>query len=77
MSNFATTVDIPQLIDDQKIGSVQFTVLALCAAVLFTDGFDAQAIGYVAPTLSKAWALKPGALGPVFGIGLFGLMLGA
>jgi MFS transporter, AAHS family, 4-hydroxybenzoate transporter len=77
MSNLASTVDIPQLIDDQKIGSVQLRVLMLCAAILFADGFDAQAIGYVAPALSKAWALKPGALGPVFGTGLFGLMLGA
>ena len=40
------------------------------------DGFDAQAIGYVAPSLAKGWALKPGALGPVFGAGLAGLMIG-
>jgi MFS transporter, AAHS family, 4-hydroxybenzoate transporter len=45
--------------------------------VVFMDGFDAQAIGYVAPSLSQAWHLAPGALGPVFGAGLFGIMLGA
>ena len=71
------TIDVPALIDRQKIGGFQVLVAALCAAVVFMDGFDAQAIGYVAPSISKAWSLKPGALGPVFGAGLFGLMLGA
>lgn len=41
------------------------------------EGFDAQAVGYIAPTLSANWKLPPGALGPVFSLGLFGLMLGA
>src|SRR2546425_2594704 len=73
----APEVDVPALIDQQKISTFQIRVAALCAAVVFMDGFDAQAIGYVAPTLSKAWSLKPGELGPVFAAGLFGLMLGA
>jgi AAHS family 4-hydroxybenzoate transporter-like MFS transporter len=41
------------------------------------DGFDAQAIGYVAPSLSRAWQLKPRALGPAFAAGLIGLAIGA
>jgi AAHS family 4-hydroxybenzoate transporter-like MFS transporter len=77
MSVETGTIDVPALIDRQKVGSFQVLVAALCAAVVFMDGFDAQAIGYVAPSISKAWGLKPGALGPVFGAGLFGLMLGA
>jgi MFS transporter, AAHS family, 4-hydroxybenzoate transporter len=70
-------VNVPELIDQQKISAFQIRTAVLCAAVVFMDGFDAQAIGYVAPTLSKAWSLKPGELGPVFSAGLFGLMLGA
>jgi len=70
-------VDVTRLIDQQKISRFQIMVAGLCAAVVFMDGFDAQAIGYVAPTLSAAWKLQKGALGPVFGAGLFGLMLGA
>ena len=73
----APEVNVPALIDQQKVGWFQIRVATLCAAVVFMDGFDAQAIGYVAPTLSKAWNLKPGELGPVFSAGLFGLMLGA
>ena len=70
-------VNVPELIDQRKISAFQIRIAVLCAAVVFMDGFDAQAIGYVAPTLSKAWSLKPGELGPVFSAGLFGLMLGA
>src|SRR5947209_1671338 len=73
----AADVDVTKLIDQQKISQYQIMVAGLCAAVVFMDGFDAQAIGYVAPSLSAAWKLPKGALGPVFGAGLFGLMLGA
>ena len=70
-------VDLVALIDHLKIGSFHYRLLALCAAIVFMDGFDAQAIGYVAPSLSHDWTLPAGALGPVFGTGLFGIMLGA
>src|ERR1700724_1915213 len=64
------TVDLVQLINQLDIRRFHFQLLALCAGVVFMDG-------YVAPTLSQAWHLAPGALGPVFGSGLFGIMLGA
>ena len=51
--------------------------IALCAAVTFTDGFDTQAIGYVAPAVIRAFHIDRTALAPVFAAGLFGLMLGA
>jgi AAHS family 4-hydroxybenzoate transporter-like MFS transporter len=40
----STTVDVPDLIDRQKVSGFQIRVLLLCAAVVFMDGFDAQAI---------------------------------
>jgi MFS family permease len=73
----AKTVDLVQLMNQLEIGRFHLQLLGLCAAVVFMDGFDAQAIGYVAPSLSQAWGLAPGTLGPVFGAGLFGIMLGA
>ena len=75
--NESMLVDVPDLIDAEKVSRFQIRVLLLCAAVVFMDGFHAQAIGYVAPVLSKAWKLKPGGLKDVFAAGLFGLMLGA
>lgn len=72
-----TTVDVASLIDGHKLGLWQIWVIFLCAAALFSDGYDTAAMGYVAPSLSGLWGLKPGALGPVFGAGLGGLMVGA
>ncbi len=70
-------VELGSTIDALKVGGYHIWVAFLCAAVVFLDGFDAQAIGYVAPAVSKAWGLKPGALGPVFSAGLLGIMVGA
>jgi AAHS family 4-hydroxybenzoate transporter-like MFS transporter len=73
----ASSVDVARFIDQQPVGGFQIRLLLTCAAVLFLDGFDTQAIGYVAPALAKEWGLTKGALGPVFSAGLFGLMIGA
>src|SRR6201992_324172 len=73
----APAIDLVDFIDRQPVGSFQVRLLLPCAGVLFLDGFDAQAIGYVAPALAKEWGLSKGALGPVFSAGLFGLMIGA
>jgi AAHS family 4-hydroxybenzoate transporter-like MFS transporter len=73
----ASPVDVADFIEQQPVGRFQIGLLLTCAAVLFLDGFDTQAIGYVAPVLAKEWGLTKGALGPVFSAGLFGLMIGA
>ncbi|MGA9088514.1 MAG: MFS transporter [Bradyrhizobium sp.] len=70
-------VDVAGFIDAQPVGGFQVRLLLSCAAVLFLDGFDTQAIGYVAPALAREWGMTKGALGPVFSAGLFGLMIGA
>jgi MFS transporter, AAHS family, 4-hydroxybenzoate transporter len=71
-------IDIVDFIDRRPIGGFQIRLLLMCASVLLLDGFDTQAIGYVAPALAKDWGLTTrGALGPVFSAGLFGLMIGA
>lgn len=73
----ASTVEVAAFIDAQPVGAFQVKLLLICATVLFLDGFDTTAIGYVAPALAKEWSLGKGALGPVFSAGLFGLMIGA
>jgi MFS transporter, AAHS family, 4-hydroxybenzoate transporter len=73
----STVLDVPSYIDRRPIGPFQVRLLLICAAVLFIDGFDAQAIGYVAPALAQEWRLPRVAMGPVFSAGLFGLMIGA
>jgi AAHS family 4-hydroxybenzoate transporter-like MFS transporter len=73
----APPVDVAEFIDQQPVSGFQLKLLLTCAAVLFFDGFDTQAIGYVAPALAREWGLSKAALGPVFSAGLFGLMIGA
>jgi MFS transporter, AAHS family, 4-hydroxybenzoate transporter len=72
-----SAVDVAEFIDRQPVSGFQIKLLLTCAAVLFLDGFDTQAIGYVAPALAKNWGLGKVTLGPVFSAGLFGLMIGA
>ena len=76
-TNDASPVDVAAFIDAQGVGAFQVKLLLACAAVLFLDGFDTQAIGYVAPALARDLGLSRGMLGPVFSAGLFGLMIGA
>ena len=70
-------VGVSELLDENPLSANQILIIILCALVAFMDGFDAQAIGYVAPSLIEAHLLIPPQLGPLFSIGLVGLMLGA
>src|SRR5579863_1759135 len=73
----ASPIDVAAFIDAQPVGGFQIKLILACATVLFLDGFDTTAIGYVAPSLAKEWHIGKAALGPVFSAGLFGLMIGA
>jgi AAHS family 4-hydroxybenzoate transporter-like MFS transporter len=51
--------------------------LVLCFVVVAVDGFDTAAIGFIAPTIKAEWTVSSAALAPLFGAGLFGLMVWA
>jgi AAHS family 4-hydroxybenzoate transporter-like MFS transporter len=68
---------IERFIDERRIGGLQMRVFVLCGLAVFAEGYDAQAIGFVAPVIAKEWRLLPGALGPTFAAGVAGLALGA
>jgi AAHS family 4-hydroxybenzoate transporter-like MFS transporter len=70
-------VNVAQVIDRSRLHWVQVLVLVLCGLCMVMDGFDVQAMGYVAPAIIKEWHIAKPALGPVFGAGLFGIMLGS
>lgn len=77
MAENAKIVNVDRLIDEGRWTSFQTLTVGLCAAVVVLDGFDTQAIAYVAPVLAKGWGLTPAAFGPVFAAGLVGMMVGA
>lgn len=69
--------DIGALIDGRTLSGFQVRVLVLIGCLVLMDGFDVQVIGFVAPALLRDWSLKPEALGPLFGAGLFGMLMGS
>ncbi|HEV3183781.1 MAG TPA: MFS transporter, partial [Xanthobacteraceae bacterium] len=71
------TVDVPDLLERQKISKYQVRVMALCAAVVFLDGFDTQVIGNLVPAIIGEWKVSRPAMAPVGVAGLVGLMIGA
>jgi len=69
--------DIRLFIDEQPLSRYQLLVALMCGALVFMDGFDAQAMGFVAPALMAQLHITRAALGPVISMGLFGMMIGA
>src|SRR5215217_5404431 len=51
--------------------------MVLCFLIVAIDGFDMAAIGYFAQALREQWGVTPAKMAPLFGAGLFGLMIGA
>ena len=72
-----TTLDVRRFIDERPFGPYQRRLIALCTVLCMIDGFDVQAIAFVAPVLAKQWGIAASSFGPVFGAGLFGLTVGA
>lgn len=70
-------VDVADVVDAARLGPRQLGVLVLLGACLVMDGFDVQAMGYVAPALIRDWGLPNAAMGPVFSAALLGLFLGS
>jgi AAHS family 4-hydroxybenzoate transporter-like MFS transporter len=68
---------IDKILDERPMSALQITTLALCALVAVLDGFDIQAIGFVAPAIADTLQVKMSAFGPAFSSGLFGLMIGS
>jgi MFS family permease len=71
------TLDVAKFIDERGVGPFQILVLMLCFVIMIIDGFDAQAIGFVAPIISVAWGVSKASFSPVFAAGLFGMAIGA
>ncbi|MEO7962626.1 MAG: aromatic acid/H+ symport family MFS transporter [Gemmatimonadaceae bacterium] len=65
------------LIDATLLGNYQRQILLLLGLAVLMDGFDVQAIGFVAPAIIQQWGVNKASLGPVFGAGLFGMLVGS
>ncbi len=70
-------VNVNSLIDHSRVGLFQWGVFILCGLCLIMDGFDLQAIGFVAPALIRDWKIPSASMGPVFSAALIGVLIGS
>jgi AAHS family 4-hydroxybenzoate transporter-like MFS transporter len=70
-------INIVEVIDREPIRAFQIRVFVLCSLVQLLDGFDAQAIAFVAPAVSRQFGLTIASFGPIFGAGTLGMTIGA
>ena len=70
-------VNIATLVDNSRLGLFQWTTFILCGLCLIMDGFDVQAMGYVAPAVIKEFKIPGTEMGLVFSAALMGVLLGS
>lgn len=73
----ANALDIRAFIDDRPVGRYQVLVATVCGLIVFIDGFDAQAMGFVGPALMADLGIPRPTFGQIVSSGLFGMMIGA
>jgi MFS transporter, AAHS family, 4-hydroxybenzoate transporter len=72
-----SAVNVSGIIDNSNVGKFQLGIFVLCGLCLIMDGFDVQAIGYVAPALSHEWKISGPVLGSVLSAALLGVLFGS
>uniref|UniRef100_UPI0036D7A3AD MFS transporter n=1 Tax=Photorhabdus sp. RM322S TaxID=3342825 RepID=UPI0036D7A3AD len=75
--NSTKTINIQDVINNQKLSKVQWQVLILCFLVVVIDGFDTVLMGYIAPAVINDFKVEGAILGPTMSAALFGLSLGS
>jgi AAHS family 4-hydroxybenzoate transporter-like MFS transporter len=73
----ATKINIADMLATSTVGPLQRRVFLLCGLCLIIDGFDVQAMGYVAPAVLADWKIPGPQLGPVFAAANFGVLIGS
>lgn len=73
----SNAVDVKAFIDQRKMSSVQWLLLALCFLVVAADGMDVAIMGFLAPSILQEWGASRASFGIVMSAAPFGLVLGA
>ncbi|AAO55852.1 4-hydroxybenzoate transporter [Pseudomonas syringae pv. tomato] len=71
------TLDVQAFINAQPLSGYQWRIVALCFLIVFLDGLDTAAMGFIAPALSQDWGIDRASLGPVMSAALIGMVFGA
>ncbi len=70
-------INVAAIIDNTPLSGFQKWLMVLIGCSVVIDGFDVQAMGFVAPAIVRDWGINKAALGPVFGAGLLGMLIGS
>ena len=70
-------LDISEVIDRSPFSGFQTGIMVLATACLMLDGFDVQAIGYVAPAIKHDWHIPDPVVGQVVSAALVGVLVGS
>ncbi|HUN38834.1 MAG TPA: MFS transporter [Acetobacteraceae bacterium] len=68
---------IEHALDNQRLGTWQIRVIAICGLIQTCDGYDVGSIGWSVPSLTHAWHLPPSAFALAFLWSNVGVMAGA
>lgn len=72
-----TSIDAQALINDAPLSKYQWFIAIVCFLIVFVDGIDTAAMGFIAPALAEDWGLDRSQLGPVMSAALGGMIIGA
>lgn len=74
----ALTVNVNQLVNEQRIGRFHVSLVIWSFLLMLTDGYDIGAAAFAAPPLARIWhVVNKGAFATVFSANLFGGLIGA
>lgn len=71
------SMDAQALINDAPISKYQWMIAIICFLIVFVDGIDTAAMGFIAPALAQDWGIDRSQLGPVMSAALGGMIIGA
>jgi AAHS family 4-hydroxybenzoate transporter-like MFS transporter len=72
-----TSIDAQALINYAPISKYQWLIAIVCFFIVFVDGIDTAAMGFIAPALAQDWGIDSSQLGPVMSAALGGMIIGA
>ena len=70
-------LDVQAFINAQPLSPYQWRIVLLCFLIVFLDGLDTAAMGFIAPALTQDWGIDRASLGPVMSAALIGMVFGA
>ncbi|WP_271407587.1 MFS transporter [Pseudomonas sp. Q1-7] len=71
------SLDVQSFINAQPLSAYQWRIVLLCFLIVFLDGLDTAAMGFIAPALTQDWGIDRASLGPVMSAALIGMVFGA